>query len=99
MLAAYFVPEQKQSPDAAELRQFLRKQLPDYMVPAFYVPLATLPLTSNGKVNRAALPALEPGKAAVDKKPTAPRDPLEEQLTKIWESVLGVQPIGVHHQF
>src|ERR1051325_7103584 len=69
------------------------------MLPTFFVPLSALPLTRNGKVNRAALPIPDPEKNGVPKKQTAARDPLEAQLTRIWESVLGVQPIGVTDHF
>jgi acyl-coenzyme A synthetase/AMP-(fatty) acid ligase len=56
-LVAYVVPNTEQSPTAAELRQFIKAKLPEYMVPSAFVLLESLPLTSNGKVNRHALPA------------------------------------------
>jgi amino acid adenylation domain-containing protein len=98
-LTAYFVADQKPVPTASELRQFLTEKLPDYMVPAFFVPLPVLPLTANGKVDRAALPAPDRRAAALEKKKIEPRDALETQLAKIWESVLDVQSIGINDQF
>jgi len=98
-LAAYFVPERKPTPTAAELRVFLKRKLPDYMLPTFFMPLNALPLTRNGKVNRAALPTPEADKSGAQKKQTVPRDALEAQLTRIWERVLGIHPIGVTDHF
>ncbi len=98
-LAAYFVPAQKQAPTPSELRQFLSKKLPDYMVPLFFVPLTALPLTPQGKVDHAALAIPARANGIVEKKHAAPRDALEAQLTRIWESVLGIHPIGLTDQF
>ncbi|MFN2513804.1 MAG: amino acid adenylation domain-containing protein [Pyrinomonadaceae bacterium] len=84
---------------ARTLRAYLGKHLPDYMVPAAFVMLPALPLLPNGKVDRRALPA--PGQARLDLEKTfaAPRDALELQLTKMWENILGVQPVGVTDNF
>jgi thioesterase domain-containing protein/aryl carrier-like protein len=85
-------------PTAGELREHLRGELPDYLIPAVFVELAALPLTSSGKVDRAALPApgARPDSAA---EPVAPRTPYEEMLVEIWREVLGVAQIGVHDNF
>jgi thioesterase domain-containing protein/acyl carrier protein len=86
-------------PTAGALRGFLKEKLPDYMIPAAFVRLDTLPLMPNGKVDRGALPApqrtrSEPGRAFV-----APRNALELQLSNLWEEVLGIRPIGVTDNF
>ena len=86
-------------PTAGELRGFLKEKLPDYMMPAVFVPLDALPLMPNGKVDRGALPEAgrtrsEPGRVFV-----APRNALELQLASLWEEVLGVRPIGVTDNF
>lgn len=94
-LVAYMVPAQEQIPPTSELRRFLKEQLPDYMVPAAFVKLDSLPLTPNGKVDRRALPAPDLVRQEPEETWVAPRDELELQLTKIWEKVLGIQPIGV----
>ncbi len=98
-LVAYIVPHPEQTPNTDELRHFLKQQLPEYMVPSAFVLLDTLPLTPNGKIDRRALPA--PDSTRLDSENTyiAPRDELEFQLTKIWEQILGVQPIGVRDNF
>ena len=98
-LVAYIVPVPGSTPTAAELRDFLREKLPEYMVPSAFVTLDAMPLTPNGKVNRRALPAPYDSDLAARETFEAPRDALESQLVKIWESVLGVQPIGVRHNF
>jgi surfactin family lipopeptide synthetase A len=98
-LVAYFVPAQESAPTAAELRDFLREKLPEYMVPSAFVTLMAMPLTPNGKVNRRALPRPDRADLAPKERSGAPRDVLESQLAKIWESVLGVRPIGVKDNF
>jgi acyl carrier protein len=96
-LAAYVVPA-AEPPATAELRHFLGRTLPAYMVPNLFIPLPRLPRTASGKVDRAALPDL----GAVRLPPAAtvlPRSALEETLAGIWSGVLGVGPIGVHDDF
>ncbi len=82
-----------------QLRDFLKMKLPEYMMPAAFVPLAALPLTPNGKLDRRALPA--PDEIRSDRAETfvAPRDELEQQLVEIWENLLNVRPIGVADNF
>ena len=98
-LAAYFVADPTSPPGADELCAHLRHRLPDYMIPAAFVPLVSLPLNGNGKVNRRALPSPDRQMAALTKKFTAPRDPLESQLAKIWEDVLEIPRVGVEDHF
>src|SRR5262249_20377520 len=71
-LVAYLTPTNGQLPAASELRAFLRGRLPDYMVPAAYVPLDALPLSPNGKVDRNALPEAEVGCAVPQADSVAP---------------------------
>ncbi|HEY3569257.1 MAG TPA: amino acid adenylation domain-containing protein, partial [Thermoanaerobaculia bacterium] len=93
-LVAYVVGE----PPAGELRAFLRACLPEHMVPAVFVPLAALPLSPNGKVDRKALPP--PQAAAAESAGFAPpRDAREELLAAIWREVLGLERVGVHDNF
>ncbi|HSK75700.1 MAG TPA: non-ribosomal peptide synthase/polyketide synthase [Thermoanaerobaculia bacterium] len=95
-LAAYFVAQPDTAPEVAQLRSFLQESLPGYMVPSALVPLAELPRTPNGKVDRRALPAPETGAAAGT---VAPRTPAEELVAQIWEEVLGRERIGVEEDF
>ncbi len=104
-LVAYVVPGKKRrrgAPPAGELRRFLQGRLPGYMVPAAFVVLGALPLTANGKVDRAALPTLAAGGGTglePDAAFVAPRSSAEMLLATIWAEVLGVSRVGVHDYF
>jgi aspartate racemase len=98
-LVAYLVLSQDQTLTVDELRLFLQKKLPNYMVPSAFIFLDALPLTPNGKIDRRALPAPDQTRLEPEGNFVAPRDKLELQLTQIWESVLGIQPIGIKDNF
>jgi len=98
-LVAYVVPHQSQSPTTQELRNFIMRLLPNYMVPSIFVMLDALPLTPNGKVDRRAIKAPDQARPELETAYLAPRDSIEFQLTKIWEELLEVQPIGVKDNF
>lgn len=83
----------------ATLRRFLRSSLPEYMIPAAFVALPSLPLTRNGKLDRQALPLLGEARLALADAYVAPRTPLEEQLAGIWAQLLGMERIGIYHSF
>jgi amino acid adenylation domain-containing protein len=95
-LAAYVVVEGER-PGAAEYRRFLQERLPEYLVPSAFVELDALPLRTNGKVDRGALP--EPRWEAERSEYVAPRTELEEELAAIWGEVLRVERVGVHDNF
>jgi amino acid adenylation domain-containing protein/FkbM family methyltransferase len=82
-----------------ELREHLRANLPEYMVPSIIVILDQVPLTPNGKVDRAALPAPDPSGALVTGMFVAPRTELEGTIAAIWQSVLGLEKVGVNDNF
>jgi surfactin family lipopeptide synthetase C len=92
-------PQEPSESLAAELRALLQEQLPDYMVPAAFVFLQSLPLTANGKIDRSALPEPELARPGTSKSYVAPRESYELQLVQIWEEVLGLRPIGVTDTF
>ncbi|MGJ5672511.1 MAG: non-ribosomal peptide synthase/polyketide synthase [Nostochopsis sp.] len=96
-LVAYVVANQDCSPTIGELRQFVKAKLPDYMIPNAFVILESLPLTSNGKVDRRALPA--PDSYSNSDKYIAPRTPIEELLAQIWAQVLKVEQVGIDNNF
>ncbi|MEU6776076.1 non-ribosomal peptide synthase/polyketide synthase [Streptomyces sp. NPDC046759] len=82
--------------DPAGLRAFAARTLPDYLVPAAFVPLGTLPLSGNGKVDRAALPAPE---TSAPGEHVAPRTEAERRTAEIFAEVLGIEPPGVEDDF
>ncbi len=88
-----------QPPDDSDLRAFLKQRLPDYMVPAVFVPLAELPLTPNGKIDRRALPIPDWSRAAGREARQPPGTPGEEMLAAIWREVLGVAEIDARDDF
>ncbi len=99
-LVAYLGCENGSAPTVVELRAFLKDTLPEYMIPAAFVVQGTLPLTTNGKVDRAALPAPEQGgEAALGEDFVAARTAIEEELTRIWRAVLRRKQVGVHDNF
>ncbi|MEU5017771.1 non-ribosomal peptide synthase/polyketide synthase [Streptomyces angustmyceticus] len=97
-LVAYVVPAGERTPPAEELRVRLRRTLPDYMVPAVFVPLERIPRTSSGKTDRRALPA-PPAQPDTTTPYTAPRTDTETCLAGIWAEVLGVPRVGVEDNF
>jgi amino acid adenylation domain-containing protein/FkbH-like protein len=98
-LVGYFVPRSDMPVRSGELMGFLKKKLPAYMVPSALVPLATLPLTPAGKVDRNALPGPGSTRPELEQAFVGPRNPSEQALAQIWSEVLGVRPVGVHDNF
>jgi amino acid adenylation domain-containing protein len=99
-LAAYVVPAVSATDPAslpAALRGRLRDKLPEYMVPSSFTLLDALPLTTNGKLDRRALPAPTEDRAA--REPVAPRTELERELAEVWRELLGVEVVGVEDDF
>jgi len=95
-LAAYVVARGGE-PAVSELRSFLARTLPDYMVPESVVVLPALPLTSNGKVDRRALPEPELPARATGAAP--PRTPTEDVIANVWADVLGLERVGIQEDF
>jgi amino acid adenylation domain-containing protein len=98
-LIAYIVPEEGVEPASAELYAFLKEKIPSYMIPSIFVTLKEIPLTPNGKVNRAELPVPQMSEDGASANFVAPRSPLEETLAEIWRETLGVAQIGVESNF
>ncbi|HEV2735073.1 MAG TPA: non-ribosomal peptide synthetase, partial [Longimicrobiaceae bacterium] len=94
-LVGYVVAAPDAPLDAAELRRHLGERLPDYMVPSAFVFLEALPVTPNGKTDRAALP--EPRREADDH--AEPRNEVEDAVAAVWREVLGLERVGVHDNF
>lgn len=96
-LTVYVVSDSE--PDAVELRRYVAKRLPAHMVPASFVRLQELPLTRNGKIDRAALPAAETSMSTTEEDYVAARTPLEELLCGIWIELLSVARVGIYDNF
>jgi len=98
-LVAYVVPRDVSStPTAEELREHVKCALPEHMVPSAFVTLERVPLTPNGKLNRAALPAPD-ANAYSSRQYEAPRGEIEETLAELWQSLLGVERVGRRDHF
>ncbi|HFQ95772.1 MAG TPA: amino acid adenylation domain-containing protein, partial [Anaerolineae bacterium] len=98
-LIAYFVSESDPPPDAQTLRDFLARFLPDYMIPAHFVPLDALPLTPSGKIDRIDLARRPVALAQAPAGSVLPRDEREAILARIWSELLGLETVGVDDNF
>lgn len=98
-LAAYLVLKPGTQLRAAELREFLSRRLPEYTVPSVFVRLEALPLSSNGKVDRASLPKADATNRIVDTEGFAPRNSIEERVLGILEKLLETEGLGVDDNF
>ena len=98
-LAAYVVARTGQKPSVSELRVFLGKRLPNYMIPAKFVFLESMPLTPNGKVNRLALPSPDENRPEIEQDFVAPGSLTEEALAEIWRDLLHLKRVGVQDNF
>ena len=99
-LVAYVVPEadQDEKYNESELKEYLKKRLPKYMVPAVFTQLENIPLNTNGKVDRFALP--EPDmQRSLDESYMAPRNKEEMEMAEIWSKTLGIERIGIDDDF
>ena len=97
-LVAYFVARQPNH-NPSELREFVKEQLPDYMLPSLFVELDALPLTSNGKIDRKALPAPDRSQREPRQQYHPPQSQIERTVAMVWQDVLKVEQVGVHDNF
>jgi thioesterase domain-containing protein/acyl carrier protein len=92
------VPAAGSAPSHIDLKEFLRSKLPDYMIPAAFVSLDSLPLTANGKIDQAALP--DPWRGRNDTPDFAePRTAVQKELAGIWQALLGIDRVSIHDNF
>ncbi|MGI8826249.1 MAG: non-ribosomal peptide synthetase [Chloroflexota bacterium] len=98
-LVAYVVARGSQVPAVTTLRSFLAQKLPDYMIPGAYVFLPALPLSENGKVDRASLPAVDRERPALATNFIPARTRAERAISDIWSDMLDVERVGVHDSF
>ncbi|WP_139487912.1 MupA/Atu3671 family FMN-dependent luciferase-like monooxygenase [Brevibacillus dissolubilis] len=94
-LIAYYVSDREWK--IGDLRDAIGENVPDYMIPAFFVRIPKLPLTPNGKIDRKALPTLTAG--SDNSHYVAPRNSTEQLLVQVWQKVLGVSQVGITENF
>ena len=98
-LVAYLVHEPERAIQIGEVQGYLKVHLPEYMVPAAFVCLETLPLLPNGKLDRKALPEPDDSVEREEMEYVAPRTPTEERLASIWAEVLTLKQVGIYDNF
>ena len=98
-LIAYVVGREESPPTAGEMRDYLKRTVPEYMVPSAFVVLDALPLTATGKVDRNALPEPEQARPELAQVYVAPQTAVEEVLCRVFSEVLQVEPVGVRDSF
>ena len=99
ILAAYIVPVEGQEPSTKDLRDYLGRQLPAYMIPSVFMMMDSIPLTGSGKVNRRLLP--KPSAFGQDRQAdfAKPQTPVEEVIAEIWAEILGGNQVSVRDSF
>ena len=98
-LVAYIVPVPRASITSGSLRSMLKNQLPTHMIPSTFVLLEVVPITPNGKVDRAALPAPDAANTLTDSTIAVPTNPIEKQLTDIVLAILKLDQVGIDENF
>lgn len=98
-LIAYIVPSDGNLPTVNKIRQDLSKKLPDYMIPSVFVKIDSLPMTSNGKINREKLPEPSTARPNLENPFIPPQTPIEKVLANIWSEVLRLERVGIHDNF
>ncbi|TMI56674.1 amino acid adenylation domain-containing protein [Candidatus Bathyarchaeota archaeon] len=98
-LVAYFVPRQDSSPSVIDLRGFLRRKVPQYMMPAILIAIDALPLSPNGKVDRSKLPPPDDSRPNLEETFVEPRTEAEQLVAQVWEEVLKLDKVGICDNF
>jgi amino acid adenylation domain-containing protein len=98
-LVAYVVPSKNQELNLQELRGYLDKILPDYMIPSVFVPMEKMPLSPNGKVERRELPKPSNLRPALAQTFISPSDELERYLASLWCEIINLDRVGVKDRF
>ena len=102
-ILAYIVSRERLQSETADpeidVRTFLRERLPEYMIPTAYVSLSALPLTINGKLDRARLPDPQKNSQAFTTKYEAPCNQVERTIASIWQEELQLEKVGIHDNF
>ncbi|MDP4179621.1 MAG: amino acid adenylation domain-containing protein [Bacillota bacterium] len=95
-ICAYYT--KKKDIDIAKIKEFLSLELPSYMAPSYFIPLESIPITKNGKVDRNSLP--KPTEAfSIGVEYVEPQSKIEKVIADLWKQVLGIAEIGTNHNF
>ena len=98
-LVAYVVPAENIRLNISGLRKFFGYKLPDYMIPASFIPIDSLPLTPNGKINHRLLPVPDRSRPEVETPMVAPRSEVEKKVAQIWMEILALDEVGIGDNF
>ncbi|MCA1636567.1 MAG: amino acid adenylation domain-containing protein [Acidobacteria bacterium] len=98
-LIGYMVSRAEEQPAVSEMREYLRERLPDYMIPGGFVWVERMPVTANGKLDRAALPEPEHTRPVIDKLFVAPQTELEAVIAANWCDALRLDKVGIQDNF
>jgi amino acid adenylation domain-containing protein len=98
-LVAYLVPQNGHLPAHPQLHAYLKERLPEYMIPAAFVSMDRMPLTSNGKIDRQALPKADFSRPEETVDFTEARTALEREVAAAWKEVLALERVGIHDNF
>jgi hypothetical protein len=98
-LVAYVVAQSGRMLHPSQLHAFLKERLPEYMLPAAFVNLDRMPLTSNGKIDRQALPAADFSRSEIEGSFIEARTPLEREVADSWKKALALERVGITDNF
>jgi len=98
-LVCYVVHDESLLQNVNELRDVLKEKVPNYMIPSIFIALDKIPMTSNGKIDRKALPPSESMRSDLGTRYIAPRDRTEEILSEIWADLLKLEKIGIDDNY
>jgi acyl carrier protein len=98
-LIAYVVSNLEEELIVSELRAFLKRSLPEYMIPSIFLSIDSIPLTPNGKLDRQALPEPDKQRPNIRSDYRMPRNIAEKAITGIWQEVLNLERVGTHDNF
>lgn len=98
-ITTYFIPNPVYSPSISELRNYLQKHLPDYMIPSYFIEMETFPLTPSGKTDRKLLPSPTVSRLMISQEYVPPQTYIQKELAQIWSGFFNFDEIGLDDNF
>src|SRR5690606_34030052 len=95
----YYIPDDRRPPSVSELRTHMQRQLPEYMIPSYFVEMEAFPLTPSGKTDRKALPSPVLARGMIGHAYVAPESLLQQELAAIWSTFFEFDEIGIDDDF